>query len=273
MELTRRGLNGRFGINWIIALMVFIFAAVFLISLGTDIFYFFLFFSLPGILLFPLAFHLKRYAGAAAISFISLVLGALMANDALSWYEENQAIKYYPAIITLDFLILTIASALMAFSSPKSKEIFRQRLWTIIYNVILAVIFFVSLLFTIAFSCESTPSIFVLIYLPLLVVIILAVIASPIARVIHRCKLITRDSITNLALSLLFWGMFMAYPSYAYISSAGMGTACSRIPSMQPCTNYIYIGLLIYFILTTSIELALLIGKFLCGKSPIKHSP
>ena len=273
MELTRRGLNERFLINWIIALMVFIFAAVFLISLGTDIFYFFLIFGVPGMILFLLVFYLKRYAGAAAISFISLVLSALMANDALSWYEENQAIKYYPVIITLDFLILTIASALMALSSPKSKEIFRQRFWTIIYNVILAVIFFISLLFTIAVPCGSSPSIFVLIYLPMLVVIILAVIASPIARVIHRCKLITRDSTINLALSLLFWGIFMTYPTSAYIYSAGMGAACSRIHSMQPCTNYIYIGLLIYFILTTSAGLAVLIGKFLCGKSPVKHSP
>ncbi len=271
MEVTRRGFNVQDLPKWIIAFMVFLFIAVILVSLGTDIFYFFLFFSLPGMLLFLLAFYIKRYAGAAAISFISLVLSALMVNSSWSWYEENQAIKYYPIIVALDFFILTLISAKMALSSTNSKDVLRERLWTIVYNAILLPILLISLQFTTEVPCGSAPPEFIQLYLPLLLAVILAFIPALLVPAIHKCNLTNRNSITNLALSLLFWGIYMAYPSYAYIASAGVG-ACSRISGTQPCTTYIYIGLLIYFVLTTFAGLALLLGKFFCEKLGKKNS-
>ncbi len=271
MELTHRGLNEKIVNDWIIALMAFIFTAVFLVSLGTDIFYFFLFFSLPGMLLFLLAFYLKRYVGAAAISFISLVLSALMANSSWSWYEENQAIKYYPIIVAIDFFILTLISAKMSLSTHRSKDVLRERLWTIVYNAILLPLLLISLQFTTEVPCGSAPSEFIQLYLPLLLAVIIALIAALLVTATHKCNLINKNSTTNLALSLLFWGIFIAYPSYMYINLAGVG-ACARISGTQPCTTYIYIGLLIYFTLTTSAGLALLLGKFFCEKSGKKNS-
>jgi len=200
--------------KWVVLLMTFLFAIVFLLSVGTGIFYFFLLFSLPGMLLFLLAYHMKRYAGATAISIISFVLSVLIENSSSGLYPENQSIIVYPAIIALVFFTLIIASVLMVKFSPKSKDALRQRLWTIVYNAILLLFFFVSLQFTTEMPCGSGPSEFTKIYIPLLLVIFLSLIFYPLALLIHKCEIIKRDSTTDLGLSLLFWGTFVAYPAH-----------------------------------------------------------
>ena len=213
-----------------------------LISFMNGSFFFVLLFNLPSFLIMLIAYYLKRPLGTIAISIFSMIL-SVMTFSSLSFS--------FPLLL-LALLLFFFAAIL---SIPKKRELKRWGI-SIIINIALFLIFLPLIPLSVEVPCSFN---FIPIYLfPLLLsaVIVAIIFLTP----SNICMNAPGPLAVDLALSLLFWGLVVGYPSLIYMSLAGVGTACGGSLG-RACTVTLATGLFFY----TSVALST--GSFILSWS------